>query len=247
MKAVLQWKHVVRAIRVHLLRAVGPSLLLGFFVCGSALAQQIRVIGYVTTVDGVPIQGAQVAVQQAQVKTTTDLAGRYEITAPSGGALLFSAIGYRPQAVQIANRTRIDVTMEAAVAVLQEIVVTGYTEQRRADITGAVAGVDMRTIDAQSGASVLQRLDARVAGVTVEASGSPGSRTTVRIRGMSSFQNNDPLYVIDGTPVEDTYLNWLNPKDIASIQVLKDASAASIYGSRATNGVVDAADASFRT
>ena len=75
-------------------------------------------------------------------------------------------------------------------------------------------------------------------GVTVDASGSPGSRSTVRIRGISSFQNNDPLYIIDGTPVQDSYINLLNPNDIASIQVLKDASSASIYGSRASNGVV---------
>jgi TonB-dependent SusC/RagA subfamily outer membrane receptor len=84
---------------------------------------------------------------------------------------------------------------------------------------------------------VLQRLDATVSGVTVTSNGSPGARSTVRIRGISSFQNNDPLYIVDGTPVQDTYVNFINPADIASIQVLKDASAASIYGSRATNGV----------
>jgi TonB-linked SusC/RagA family outer membrane protein len=152
--------------------------------------------------------------------------------------LIFSAIGYRALAVDIAQRTTVDVVMEPAVAVLDEIIVTGYTEQRRADITGAVSSVDMGSVTRQSTASVLQRLDGRVPGVTVDASGSPGSRTTVRIRGASSFQNNDPLYVIDGTPIEDTYINWLNPNDIESIQILKDASAASIYGSRATNGVV---------
>src|SRR6185369_4025356 len=86
-------------------------------------------------------------------------------------------------------------------------------------------------------ASVLKRLDA-VPGITVSTSGSPAGRSTVRIRGISSFQNNDPLYVIDGVPVQDTYINWLNPADITSIQVLKDASAASIYGSRASNGVI---------
>jgi len=86
---------------------------------------------------------------------------------------------------------------------------------------------------------VLQRLDGRVAGVSVDASGSPGSRTTVRVRGITSFQNNDPLYIIDGTPIAgDSYLNWLNPDDIAEVQVLKDAAAASIYGSRASNGVI---------
>jgi len=118
------------------------------------------------------------------------------------------------------------------------VVVTAYTEQRRADITGAVSSVNVESAQRQTGASVLQRLDATVPGVTVAASGSPGSRSTVRIRGISSFQNNDPLYVIDGTPVQESYLNFLNPDDITSIQVLKDASSAAIYGAQAGNGVV---------
>jgi TonB-linked SusC/RagA family outer membrane protein len=126
----------------------------------------------------------------------------------------------------------------SAIAFLQEMVVTAYAEQRRADITGAVSSANVETVQEQTGASVLQRLDVAVAGITVDASGSPGARTTVRIRGISSFQNNDPLYIVDGVPVEDTYINWLNPADISSIQVLKDASAASIYGSRASNGVI---------
>src|SRR6185312_14120674 len=131
----------------------------------------------------------------------------------------------------------VDVTM-AQVPYLEQVVVTAYTEQRRSDITGAVSSVDIESAQKQSGASVLQRLDAAVPGVTVAASGSPGARSTVRIRGISSFQNNDPLYVIDGTPVEESYLNFLNPDDITSVQVLKDASASSIYGSRASNGVI---------
>src|SRR5205085_12596422 len=131
----------------------------------------------------------------------------------------------------------VDVTM-AQVPYLEEVVVTAYTEQRRADITGAVSSVNIESAQKQTGASVLQRLDAAVPGVTVATSGAPGSRSTVRIRGISSFQNNDPLYIVDGTPVQDSYINFLNPDDIASVQVLKDASAASIYGSRASNGVV---------
>jgi TonB-dependent SusC/RagA subfamily outer membrane receptor len=124
------------------------------------------------------------------------------------------------------------------VTYLEEVVVTAYTEQRRADITGAVASADMDAAKRQTQASVIKALDATVPGVTVQTSGSPGSRSTVRIRGISSFQNNDPLYIVDGTPVQDSYVNFLNPEDIQSIQVLKDASAASIYGSRASNGVI---------
>jgi len=136
------------------------------------------------------------------------------------------------------GRATIDVTMQP-IAFLDEVVVTAYSEeQRRGEITGAVATVNLNAVARQTNASVLQRLDANVTGVTVDASGSPGSRSTVRIRGISSFQNNDPLYVVDGTPVQDSYVNFLNPNDIASVQVLKDASAASIYGSRASNGVI---------
>src|SRR2546425_5280615 len=130
-------------------------------------------------------------------------------------------------------------SLEQAPTMLQEVVVTGYTSQRRADITGAVTSVNLDPVERQTSASVLQRLDGRVPGVTVQNSGSPGSRSTVRIRGITSFHDNDPLYIIDGTPVQGhSYLNFLNPNDIGEIQVLKDASAASIYGSRAGNGVV---------
>ena len=121
---------------------------------------------------------------------------------------------------------------------MKEIVVTGYTSQRKADITGAVAVVDTEAMDQLTAASFVQKLDGRAAGVTVNNSGAPGGRNTVRIRGISSFTNNDPLYIIDGVPYEDAYNNWLNPHDIESIQVLKDPSSASIYGARANNGVI---------
>ena len=145
-------------------------------------------------------------------------------------------IGQKPAREEIGGRTRIDVRMEG-VTYLEEVVVTAYTEQRRADITGAVAASTSRARPARR-APASSRSSTPVPGITVAASGSPGSRSTVRIRGISSFQNNDPLYVIDGVPVQDSYVNWLNPADITSIQVLKDASAASIYGSRASNGVI---------
>src|SRR5207237_3673973 len=159
------------------------------------------------------------------------------ITAPADAVLTFSLVGQRPVQTTVAGRNVVDISM-AKIAYLEQVVVTAYTEQRRGDITGAVSSVDIASAQKQTGASVLQRLDAAVPGVTVVSSGSPGSRSTVRIRGISSFQNNDPLYVIDGTPVQESYLNFLNPNDITSVQVLKDASAASIYGSRASNGVI---------
>jgi TonB-linked SusC/RagA family outer membrane protein len=219
------------------LRTVGMSLLLALAFKGTALAQTVTVQGTVTTTTGVPLQGVTVRVQGSDVRATTGPTGKYTVSTPSNAVLTFSRVGQKPVQVTVAGRTAIDVTM-AQISYLDEVVVTGYTEQRRGDITGGVSSVNVESAQRQSGASVLQRLDAAVPGVNVAASGSPGSRSSIRIRGVSSFQNNEPLYVIDGTPVEDSYMNWLNPNDITSIQVLKDASAASIYGSRAGNGVV---------
>ena len=178
-----------------------------------------------------------VRVQGSDVRATTGANGRYTITAPASAVLVFSRVGQRPVQTTIAGRAVVDVTM-AQISYLEEVVVTAYTEQRRADITGAVSSVNVDAVERQTGASVLQRMDATVPGVTVANSGSPGSRSTVRIRGISSFQNNDPLYVIDGTPVQESYLNFLNPDDITSIQVLKDASSAVDLRSRAGNGVI---------
>lgn len=225
---------------IRVLATVGLSLLFALSLQGSALAQaqDVQVSGRVTGSVGEPLAGVTVLVRGTATQTTTDVNGRYSLSAPSDGVLLFNLIGYKGAARTVGGRSSIDVGLEAAVAVLDPVIVTGYTTQRRADITGAVGSVNMESAAQQTSASVLQRLDGRVPGVQVEASGSPGARSTVRIRGVSSFSNNDPLYIVDGTPVEDSYLNWLNPNEIGSIQVLKDASAASIYGSRASNGVV---------
>jgi len=118
---------------------------------------------------------------------------------------------FRGTAQGIAGRTTLNVAMDRAIAVLPEVVVTGYTAQRRSDITGAVGTVDVENLQKQTTTSVLQRLDGSVSVSRSDASGSPGSRSTVRIRGITSFQNNDPLYIIDGTPTQDSYLNWLSP------------------------------------
>jgi TonB-dependent starch-binding outer membrane protein SusC len=186
-----------------------------------------------------PVLGVTVRLAGTGVGTVTDAEGNYSLAAPADGSLIFSRIGYRALEVAIAGRARVDVVLDVSVAELQELVVTGYTGQRRADITGAVSSVNLESAGRETSSSVLQRLHGNVPGVTVEASGTPGARSTVRIRGISSFQNNNPLYIIDGIPVEDSgFANYLNPNDIESIQVLKDASAASIYGSRANNGVV---------
>ena len=225
-----------RTTPLRVLRAIGTSMLLAMLFAGSALAQQLAVSGTVTGQGGNPLSGVTVRISGSETRVLTNATGRYTINAPANGALTFTLIGQKPVREDIGGRTRIDVKMEG-VTYLEEVVVTAYTEQRRADITGAVASINTESAARQTTASVLQKLDV-VPGITVAASGSPGSRSTVRIRGISSFQNNEPLYVVDGVPLQDSYINWLNPNDITSIQVLKDASASSIYGSRASNGVI---------
>ncbi|HEX2719247.1 MAG TPA: SusC/RagA family TonB-linked outer membrane protein [Gemmatimonadaceae bacterium] len=227
----------LRSGRYRSLLAAGIGVLLALALPGVARAQQMSVSGTVTGAEGAPLQGVTVMVIGTDTRAVTGANGRYQVIAPADATLNFSLVGRRPVQTSISGRATVDVTMER-VAYLEEVLVTSYTEQRRSDITGAVASVSMETVNRESSASVLQKLAAATPGVTVQNSGSPGSRTTLRIRGISSFQNNDPLYIVDGTPVQDTYVNWLNPNDITSIQVLKDASAASIYGSRASNGVV---------
>ena len=217
-------------------RAACMTMLLIVSLAGTAFAQQIAVSGTVTSQGGTPLSGVTVGVQGTETRATTSANGRYFINAPANGVLTFVLFGQRPQQAQIAGRTRIDITMNS-LTYLEEVVVTGYTEQRRGDITGAVASINIESAQRPTTASILQRLDA-VPGITVASNGTPGSRSTVRIRGISSFQNNDPLYVIDGVPVQDSYINFLNPNDISNVQVLKDASSASVYGSRASNGVI---------
>src|SRR5216117_2636943 len=220
-------------------RALGITFLFLVAISGTALSQGQQVSGTVTSATtGEKLWGVTVRLKGTQTQTVTNQQGQYSLVAPAAAVLTFAQIGYRNKEAAINGQSTVDMTLEQAPTMLQEVVVTGYTSQRRSDITGAVSSVNIDNISQQTSASVLQRLNGRVPGVTAVSSGSPGSRTTVRIRGVSSFHDNDPLYIIDGTPVQDSYINFLNPNDIGEMQVLKDASSASIYGSRASNGVV---------
>ncbi len=201
-------------------------------------AQSRTLSGTITDAsNGEPLIGATILVQGTTNGTVTDFDGTYSLDVNTGDVLLVSFTGYTTKEITVGTETNIDIVLEQGV-LIDEVVVTGYSSQRKRDIIGAVSVVNTDDMQNVTGASFLQQLEGRAAGLNVTTGGAPGSRSTVRIRGISSFGNNDPLYVIDGVPVQDDYNNMINPADIESMQVLKDASAASIYGSRANNGVI---------
>lgn len=215
------------------------SLLLLIFAYCTVYAQERTVTGNVTSDDLGPLPGVNIVIQGTTQGAVTDVDGNYSIVVPGSDAVLvLSYIGYTTLAVAVGDQSHLNTVMAADVTALDEIVVTGYTSVRKGDITGAVAIVDMEEMNQITSASVLQKLEGRASGVSVNVNGQPGSRNTVRIRGISSFTDNDPLYIIDGVPVETAHLNFLNPNDIESMQVLKDPSTASVYGARANNGVI---------
>jgi TonB-linked SusC/RagA family outer membrane protein len=202
-------------------------------------AAPAQVTGKVVDNDsGEPLIGATVLVQGTNTGTVTDLEGNFSINASTGDVLQITYTGYTPQNVTVGSQTAdLEIRLAFGVAI-DEVVVTGYSSQRKQDITGAVSVVEVEEMNRIVAPSFTQKLEGRAAGLTVSTSGEPGDGATVRIRGISSFQNNDPLYIIDGVPVQDAFNTGFNPNDIENIQVLKDAASASIYGARANNGVI---------
>lgn len=193
--------------------------------------------GQVTAADGTGIPGVTVSVKGTSTGVVTDADGRFRLQAANGGTLLFSSVGFKPQEVAVGSQTSFNVTLQEDVSSLSEVVVTGYAAQQKKDITSAVAVVNPKELLSVPAANFGQQLQGRVAGVQVNQDNSPGGGTSIRIRGYGTLGNNDPLYIIDGVPTQEN-LNNLNQNDIESIQILKDATSASIYGSRASNGVV---------
>ncbi|WP_346854648.1 TonB-dependent receptor [uncultured Draconibacterium sp.] len=208
-----------------------------FFSVGVAFAQQITIKGQVTAAGDEALPGVTVVVDGTVTGTITDIDGNYTLDVPDQSAvLIFSFVGFKTQKVPVGSQTTLNIRLEADVMGIDEVVVTGYSTQRKRDLTGAVAIVEAEELTAQPTGNVANQLQGRTAGVTVTGSGEPGETSSVRIRGFSSFENNDPLYIVDGVPTQD--ISSLNPNDVQSMSVLKDAGAASIYGSRASNGVI---------
>lgn len=197
---------------------------------------QSTVTGTVTDDTGMPLPGANVLEKGTTNGTQTDFDGNFTLNVEPGATLVFSYIGFQRKEVAVNGQTTINVSMSEDAAALDEVVVTGYSTTSRREATAAVSIVKAEELAAIPSGNVEQQLQGRVAGVTVLTNGQPGTSSQIRIRGFGAFGGNEPLYVVDGVPVQNT--EFLNPDDIETTTVLKDAAAASIYGARAANGVV---------
>jgi len=204
----------------------------------SDIVDQSTISGVVSDEDGNPLPGASVVVKGTTNGTQTDFDGNYTISALDDATLVFSYVGFATQEIVVNGQTTINVTLVEDASKLSEVVVVGYTTQTRGDLTGSVASVDLTEATKQPVVNVAEALEGRATGVTITNNGAPGGTPIVRIRGFGTTNNNNPLYIIDGLQTTDSgILNNLNPNDIAQFNVLKDG-AASIYGARASNGVI---------
>lgn len=204
-----------------------------------ALAQNKRISGTVKGVDGKPIAGATVLVEGTSIGTTTNAEGRFSVQAPADGMLVVSFIGYASKSVNIAGKTRLDIALKEDTHAIDDVIVVAYGTAKKESFTGSVAVVKGEELEHRKVSNVTKALDGLAPGVQVTSgSGQPGSGTTVAIRGFGSINaSSTPLYVVDGIPY-DGAISAINPDDIASISILKDASASVLYGARGANGVV---------
>ena len=203
-----------------------------------AFAQQ-RVTGTVTDANGEPVIGASVIVEGTTTGTTTGVDGTFTITAPEKANLVVAYLGYKDQTVAVAGKTSINVQLVEDAAMLDDVVVVGYGTMKRSDLTGSTTSLRAEEITSVMAANPIEALQGKSTGVAVFTNNQPGEAPTLRIRGSASINaGTDPLYVVDGFPLTDGNMNDFNPADVESIEVLKDASATAIYGSRGANGVV---------
>ncbi len=201
-------------------------------------AQTILVKGQVVDQDGEPLIGATIQVKGSKEGTVTDIDGNFQINVPSDATLVVTYVGYKEREVAVRGRAVIDqIQLESDDNVLEQVVVVGYGTQKKADLTGSVAVVNTDELKRVSNSNISTMLEGKVAGVQITSDGQPGADPSVKIRGLGTFGSTAPLYVIDGVPMGTTIRDF-SSNDIETIQVLKDASAGAIYGSRAANGVI---------
>lgn len=216
-------------------------LTFSLLIFANVFAQQKTVSGTVTAAsDGLPLPGVNILVKgTADRGTVTDIDGKYSISVASNETLVFNYLGFIEQEIVVGNQTTINVALQDDTEALEEVVVVGYGAVKKEDLTGSVSVVDTEEMQKQATNDVTQMMQGRVAGVSITSDGQPGASPSVRIRGVATFglgASAEPLYVVDGVPVDG--IRDINPNDIESVQVLKDASAGAIYGNRAGNGVI---------
>ena len=201
-------------------------------------AQTFVVTGQVVDQDGEPLIGATIKVKGAQGGSVTDIDGNFQLETTRNATLVISYVGYQDKEVAVNGHSALgQIELASDNQLLEQVVVVGYGVQKKADLTGSVSIVNAEEMKRVSNSNISTMLEGKVAGVQITSDGQPGADPTVRIRGIGSFGSTAPLYVVDGVPMGTTIRDF-SPNDIATIQVLKDASAGAIYGSRAANGVV---------
>ncbi len=225
-----------------LYKKMSLTALLALLVASIALGQERVVSGTVSDETGAPMPGVNVLVKGTNSGTATDANGQYRLSVNSDQAVLvFSFIGYNTQEVSVGAQSTVDVSLAQDVQTLSELVVTGYSMDKRRELTGSVSTVKSKDLTFAPTGNVEQMLQGRAPGVTVITNGQPGTTSQIRVRGFGAFGGNAPLYVVDGVPIDPNNqdgINFLNPDDIESVTVLKDAASASIYGARAASGVI---------
>lgn len=215
------------------------TLIFVVLISTEAFSQLQTIIGTVTSSeDGLPLPGVNVVLQENKsMGTITDLDGKFSLNVPSKATILFSYIGFKDQLIVVNGKKNLNVVLDPESRLLEEVVAIGYGTMKKSDLTGAVVSIKSDDLQKTPAAGLDQALQGKAAGVTVNAnSGQPGAAATIRIRGIGTVNNSSPIFVVDGTIVGD--ISFLSPNDIESTEILKDASATAIYGSRGANGVI---------
>ena len=214
------------------------ALVFLLFVSGGLFAQTVITGRVINSTDKQPIAGATIQVRDSRLATQSSPDGTFSLQSNKAiSTLVITVVGFNPETVDVSGRTALgDIGLDISTTSLNDVVVTGYTAQKKKDLTGAVSVVSVESMNKVPTGSISNQLQGQAPGVVVLGTGQPGEEPQVRIRGINSFGNNNPLYVVDGVPTQN--IADLNPRDVESLQVLKDAGAASIYGARANNGVI---------
>ena len=213
------------------------TLLFIFTLFLQPITGQVAIKGKVVDDQNIPLPGVSILVKDTFKGTMSDMDGNYNISASPGDTLVFSMVGMVSQSVLVGNRTVIDIMLMTETTLMDEVVVIGYGTVRKSDLTGSVSTVKTEDLLKITSLNPEQGLQGRVTGVQVTStSGAPGAGAAVRVRGVGTFNNSAPIYVVDGVILDD--ISFLSSSDIASMEVLKDASATAIYGSRGANGVI---------